>query len=130
MSLNPYLETSIRTAGPVQLVVQLYDGALRFARLAQEHARAGRTRERGEAIARALAIVHELRASLDLERGTSVAQSLDALYAFASEQLLEANRARKPECLDAVVRVLSPLRDAFGAIAAGEVPTGDEEDAA
>lgn len=130
MSLNPYLETSIRTADPVQLVVQLFDGALRFVAQAREHEDAGRTRERGEAISRALAIVHELRGSLDLEQGAEVAKSLDSLYAFASDQLLAANRTRRMECLDAVVRVLTPLRDAFATIASGEAPSESEEDAA
>jgi flagellar protein FliS len=125
MAANPYLETSIRTASPVQLVVCLYDGALRFVRQAKEHHAADRNRERGRAISRALAIVHELSGSLDFERGADVAPRLDALYRFAADQLFEANRSQRVECLEAVIATLEPLREAWVAIASGEVPLDD-----
>ena len=128
MSANPYLDTSIRTAGPVQLVVQLYDGALRFVRQAKEHHAAARPLDRGRAITRAMAIVHELRDSLDLERGAEVARNLDALYRFAADQLFEANRAARVECLDAVLATFEPLRDAWATIAAGGAVAPAEDD--
>lgn len=123
---NPYVEMNIRTANPLQLVVQMYDGALRFVHQAQEHQRAGRVRERGEALSRALAIVHELRCSLDLSRGAEAASNLEALYVFAGEQLVEANLQGSPACCDAVVAVLEPLRQAWVEIARGE-RSGAEE---
>ena len=95
MAGNPYLEMSIRTASPVQLVVHLYDGALRFVRQAKEHHVADRPLDRGRAISRAMAIVHELSGSLDFEHGADVARNLDALYRFAADQLFEANRAQR-----------------------------------
>lgn len=121
MSTNPYLDTGIRTADPVQLVVQLYDGALRFMQQAKEHHAAERVLERGHAIGRALAIVHELQGSLDFERGAEIARNLDALYRFAADQLFEANRSRRIECVDAALAAIAPLRDAWAAIANGEV---------
>ncbi len=125
MAANPYLETSIRTASPVQLVVQLYDGALRFVHQAKEHHAAERTLDRGRAISRAMAIVHELSSSLDFEQGGEVACNLEALYRFAADQLFEANRAQRVECLDTVIATLEPLRDAWVSIAAGGVPETD-----
>jgi flagellar protein FliS len=129
MSTNPYLDTGIRTADPVQLVVQLYDGALRFMRQAKEHHAADRVLERGRAIGRALAIVHELQGCLDFERGAEIAHNLDALYRFAAGQLFEANHAQRIECVDAALAALEPLRDAWAAIASGEV-SRDGADAA
>lgn len=128
MAANPYLEMSIRTASPVQLVVHLYDGALRFVRQAKEHHAADRPLDRGRAISRAMAIVHELSGSLDFEQGADVARNLDALYRFAADQLFEANRAQRAECLDTVIATLEPLRDAWMSIATGEVPLGDSSD--
>ena len=47
-------------ASPEMLVVKMYEGALRYARLARQHHQAGRVGDRGIAISRALAIVQEL----------------------------------------------------------------------
>lgn len=121
MSANAYRDTSVRTASPVQLVVQLYDGALRFVRQAQQHHGDDEPLERGRAISRALAIVHELAGSLDFEQGGEVARNLDSLYRFAADQLFEANQSRRVEPLDAVIATLAPLREAWMAIAAGDV---------
>lgn len=128
MAANPYLEMSIRTASPVQLVVHLYDGALRFVRQAKEHHAADRPLDRGRAISRAMAIVHELSGSLDFEQGADVARNLDALYRFAADQLFEANRAQRAECLDTVIATLEPLRDAWMSIASGEIPIDDSSE--
>lgn len=128
MAANPYFETSIRTASPVQLVVHLYDGALRFVRQAQAYHAADRTPERGRAISRAMAIVHELESSLDFEQGAEIACNLASLYRFASDQLFEANRAQRGECLDTVIATLEPLRDAFVSIAAGDLPMNEDCD--
>jgi flagellar protein FliS len=125
MAANPYLEMSIRTASPVQLVVHLYDGALRFVRQAKEHHAAERPLERGRAISRAMAVVHELSSSLDFEQGPEVASRLAALYRFATDQLFEANRAQRGECLDAVITTLEPLRDAWVSIATGDAELRD-----
>lgn len=125
MAGNPYLEMSIRTASPVQLVIHLYDGALRFVRQAKEHHDAQRPLERGLAISRAMAVVHELSSCLDFEQSPEVASKLEALYRFATDQLFEANRAQRSECLDAVILTLEPLRDAWVAIASGDVEVRD-----
>jgi flagellar protein FliS len=114
---NPYLEMQVRTASPLALVVQLYDAALRQLEAARGHHEAGRVRERGAAISHAIAIVGELRSSLDFERGAELARHLDDLYAYASERLLEANRRGAPEALSAVAAVLAPLRSAWRELA-------------
>lgn len=115
---NPYLEMRIRTASPIDLVVQMYDGALRQIELAREHFEAGRVRERAQAISRALAIVNELRSSLDFERGAEVARNLEALYVYATDRLLEANLRNERAALEAAAVALAPLREAWSELAA------------
>lgn len=114
---NPYVETAIRTASPVALVVQMYDGALRHVAAAREHQAAGRVRERGAAISRAIAIVGELRSSLDFGPGAEIARNLDALYAFTVDRLLAANLHADAQALADVAAVLAPLREAFAELA-------------
>ncbi len=108
-----YLETELRTATPMQLVVRLYSAALRHTEAAIEADRGGRIAERGERISRVLAIVGELRGAVDLERGGEIATNLEVLYAFVADRLLEANRDGAEQTLREVLTVLRPLHEAW-----------------
>ena len=63
----------------------------------------------------ALAIVDELRCSLDLTQG-QLAQNLDSLYDFMSRQLLQAHVSDKPELLERVAALLQEIRGAWIAL--------------
>ncbi len=108
-----YLETELRTATPMQLVVRLYAAALRHTEAAIEADGAGRIAERGERISRVIAIVGELRSAVDFERGGEIAQNLEALYDFVGERLVEAGRGDAASTLSEVLSVLRPLHDAW-----------------
>lgn len=112
-----YREMGIRTESPVGLVVRMYEGALDQVRRAREQQRLGRAGERGAAVSRALAIVAELRQSLDLERGGDIAKNLDALYEFVSNRLLDGNLRGEEAPLGEALSVLETLRGAFAEIA-------------
>ncbi len=77
-----YTEMQIRTASREMLIVKLYEGAMRFIRVARDAHNCGCVQDRGNGISRALAIVAELQQSLNLEVGGEVARNLDALYEF------------------------------------------------
>lgn len=122
---NPYQQIDIETASPVQLIVKLYEGAIRFIRTGAEHQSEGRVKERCVSLGRALDIVAELRRSLDMERGGEISYNLDRLYEFASERILEANSGGREEALDEAIRALDPVLDAWRRIASGEVEQAD-----
>src|SRR5262249_33572886 len=112
-----YRGTQVTTSGPVQLVAMLFDGALRFVHEAGA-AMGERDRARaGERIARALAIVDGLAATLDVDQAPELADNLLALYGYCSRRLLEANIAQDPAVLAEVAAVLSPLREAWVTLA-------------
>ncbi|MBI3603484.1 MAG: flagellar protein FliS [Nitrospirae bacterium] len=71
----------------------------------------------GIALYRALAILAELRKSLNMQDGGEVAVNLDRLYLFMHEELVQGNLERKPERLDKVLPMLLDLREAWGEIA-------------
>lgn len=108
-----YLETELRTATPIQIVVRLYGAVLRHTQAAIDADRAGRIAERGERISRVIAIVGELRGAVDLEQGGEIAQNLEALYQFVGERLLDANRDGAEKILEEVLSVLRPLHEAW-----------------
>ncbi len=117
-----YREMEILGASREMLVVKMYEGAIRFTRLARQHHDRGAMGDRGIAISRALAIVQELRVSLDHEIGGEITANLDALYDFAIDRLLEANTRGRADALDEVLIVLSRLSEAWVEIARNPPP--------
>jgi len=107
-----YARSSVLTASPGQLVVMLYDGAIRFLRQSAEHMRAGNREQARERMRRAEAVIDELNWSLDLGYG-EVAQRLRAIYLFSKRQLIRANLDSDPAPIEGVARMLSELREAF-----------------
>ena len=113
-----YKQQSILTATPGQLVVMLYDGCLRFLHQAAYAMREGDVTESGARLSRAEAIIEELLATLDLDKGGVVASRLQGIYVFCSKHLIEARLARDPEMIEKVSELLSELRDAWAQVAA------------
>lgn len=108
-----YRKNAVNGASPLQLVVMLYDGALRFME-AGKHAMAHRdVPKQNESLQRAQKIVMELMACLDMEQGGEIATNLMALYTYVLNELIDANVLDKPEGIDRSIRVMSDLRDSW-----------------
>lgn len=108
-----YGAVKVTTSSPGQLLVMLYDGLLRFLREARS-AMAARDRRRcGERISRSHAILAQLLATLDPSHNAQLCAHLQPLYVFCMQHLLRANVEQDPQKLDDLVRILTPLRDAW-----------------
>lgn len=108
-----YRRVESESRSPLELVVMLYDGALRFVTDAQTaHARKD-LRARGNAISRTLAIIGELQNTLDLEKGGAVADELDNLYTYINSRLLDVTLKHDASACDEVHKLLSTLREAW-----------------
>ncbi len=107
----------IRTATPEMIIVKLYEGAMRFIRVAKDAHVGGRLEERGNAISRTLAIVGELQQSLNMDAGGEISRNLDSLYLFVSDRLLEANVKGRIGALDEALAVIGELHTAWVEIA-------------
>ena len=110
---NQYQQAAASTAGPAQLVLMLYDGALVRLEVARDAIEDGRKAAAHEALVRVQAIVDELAVSLDLDRGGEVARNLAELYDYCSRQLVEANIHKDAGLVADVEAVLRNLRDAW-----------------
>jgi len=112
-----YRNVATQTASPGQLVLMLYEGAIRFS----ERALAGFDCEDplefnqtiNNNILRAQAIIHELDAALDLERGGPFASNLHALYVYLDRCLQESNVQKQASGLREVICRITVLRDAW-----------------
>ena len=115
---NQYLQTQVQSRTPLELIVMLYDGAIRFIGEAREAIVQRDIARRGRAVSRAMAIISELQSSLDMEQGGDIAVSLDSLYVYVRDRLVDASITQDVKPLDDATRVLKNLREGWVTIAA------------
>jgi flagellar protein FliS len=111
-----YQHNAVLTAPPGRLVVMLYDGANRFLRQAAMAMRNGDIQRSNRALQRGEAIIDELLATLNFEKGGEIATSLRDVYLFCRRELNDARLERAADKIDAVVELIAELRDAFAQI--------------
>ena len=111
--LAAYRSTEVQSRTPIELVVMLYDGALRFLAAGRDAVERKDIRARGVAFSRLLAIISELQSTLNIESGGPVAASLDELYRFIIGRVMDAAMHNSPAPLDEARRVLETLRDGW-----------------
>jgi flagellar protein FliS len=127
--LSAYREIRVKTASPGQLVVMLYEEAVKqcdraLDLIAGDLKKNPQNIERvNSAVGKAQDVVTELMASLDFEAGGEIAQNLFALYVWFNRELMESNLAKDGKRIRAVRDQLDSLRGAW-AEAATKVQTG------
>lgn len=107
---NNYLEVQVQTASKEQLLLMLYDGALRFAEQAQRSIEAREIEASHNALVRVKAIVVELMCSLDKRVGEELYSNLTGLYNFVYMRLVQANFHKDMKALTEAVDILKTLR--------------------
>lgn len=113
LAARKYKAAHIESATPGQILLALYDGCIRFCRAAQMQIEAGDVASKGQLISKAIAILGELRSTLDHGVAPELCESLDNLYIFFQEQLSLANIKMDGSLIDPVIRIMSNLRDAW-----------------
>ena len=119
-----YRQVETESRSPLELVVMLYDGALRFLGEAAEAAERKDIRARSHAVSRTLAIVAELQSTLDLEKGGAIADQLDDLYTYITSRLLDVAIKNDVTAIEETRKLLAPVRDAWSQISQPSVPVG------
>jgi len=109
---NRYMEVQVQTAPPENLVLMLYDGAIRFATQAKADLAAGNREAAHNNLTRAQDIMGELMGSLNMELG-EIAENLFSLYEYMQYRLIEANIKRSAGHIDEVLQMLRELRQAW-----------------
>lgn len=116
MAANPYKkykEVSILSASREQILLMLYEAAIKFTKLAIKAAEEKKVADRGHNIIRAYDIILELHATLDHKIGGELSQQLEQLYLFMMDQYTQANIKGSPEPLKANLKVLENLYDGW-----------------
>jgi len=86
---NKYLEASIHTATPAQLLLMLYDGAIRFCKLGIESTQKGKFEDANRNFCKVQDIVKEFM--ITLEPNAAISEGLLQLYEYFLFRLVEAN---------------------------------------
>jgi len=114
-----YQTSKVETASPAQLVVALYDGAVRFLKEAIERDARRDIAGRGEALGRAHAIVSELQVTLDYDRNPTLCTQLFGLYDYVLHCIREATIQGDAQKVAPAIGVLESLRSAWSTLARG-----------
>ena len=121
---HQYQKMAVTTASREQILLLLYEGAIRFVKQAIVAMEEKRIAEKGRTISRATAILSELMATLDFKVGGELAADLENLYIFMIDKLIEGNIENRVECLRQVEGLLTTLYGAWKDIVENPRPDG------
>jgi flagellar secretion chaperone FliS len=105
-----YQKNAVNGASPLQLVIMLYDGALKYLDAAMAQ---GERDKQNSNLQKAQKIVMELMACLDMKGGGEIAKNLLSLYSYVLNELVMANLNDDPDAIDRSKVVLTNLRESW-----------------
>ena len=108
-----YMQVSVQTASPGQILLALYDAAIRDARRAAEAIRAKDIQAKAKDIQHVSTILTELTSTLDFQVAPELCRNLENLYFYMQERLSYANAMLEPDACEEVARLLDTLRQAW-----------------
>jgi len=121
-----YLATQVETTTQGELLIMLYDAAIKFLKRAKVEIDNKDYAKKGIYLSKAMAIIHELTESLNKEKGGDITPRLSSLYQFCTSQLIKANIRLDKKMIDDVIKILDGIRSAYAQI----VPIMDNKAAA
>jgi flagellar protein FliS len=108
-----YKQTNVTTANRGQILIMLYEAAIRNTQRAMDCIEKKDIPGKGMAIGKVHDIIAELTSTLDHQVGGKIAQDLERLYNFMTEQLLQANMESSSSKLAAVKKLLENLLEGW-----------------
>jgi len=107
--LGAYKKTSVETASKEQILLMLYQAAIKNCKKAIEAIEAKDLVKKGESIGKLQDIVIELLNSLDFEVGGEIAKELSVLYDYILYSSTQANLNKDKKPLEGILNVLTTL---------------------
>ncbi|MFA6856613.1 MAG: flagellar export chaperone FliS [Treponema sp.] len=120
---NAYKSTNVRTASQGQLVVLLYEEAVRQLTAASglfetdETITAQHIEVLNKCLQKSQAIITELQVSLNMEKGGEIARNLMSLYVYFNNELMSANINHSKKKIDFVLTMMKQLTDSWRQVA-------------
>ena len=110
---SKYKKTAVESASKEKLLLMLYEGAIRFLKRAIMACENKDVPGRCENIGKAYDIILELMNTLDFKVGGEVAENLEQLYMFMTEELTRANLTGKVDHLKNVLKIMETLYEGW-----------------
>lgn len=110
---NPYKHTHVTTASPGELIVMLYEGAVRFCTEAQQAFEDEDFVTGSGAITRAVNIIGYLQSILDDRHNPDLVAQLDRMYYKWTLSLTKANTIRDASAISATIEEIGVLKGAW-----------------
>ena len=110
---NPYKHTHVTTASPGELIVMLYEGAVRFCTEALQAFEDEDYLTGSNAITRAVNIIGYLQSILDDRHNPDLVAQLDRMYYKWTLSLTKANTTRSTENLSSIIEEIEVLKSAW-----------------
>jgi flagellar protein FliS len=108
---NKYMETTVQTTTPAQLLIMLIDGAIRFCKMGISAIEQDNYADANLNLGKAQDIVSEFMITLDRE--SAVAEGLLRLYEYFNLRFIEANIQKKVEPAQEVLGYLLELKEVW-----------------
>ena len=111
-----YERTKVETADQRQLILMLYDAAIRFMRKGSARIEAGDIEAAHNYLVRSREIVAELLATLKPEKAGEIGQNLQRLYVYVFNRLVEANLSKDTAKVAECIGLMTTLRDGWAQV--------------
>ena len=114
-----YQTNAVQTASPQELSLMLYNGCLKFIKLASRALEEKNIEQKHIHLVKAQAIITQFRITLDMD--IPISKDLDVLYMFINEKLIEANTTNNQETIALAEDLVRELRDTWKTMMTGTV---------
>lgn len=123
-ALNEYqqidIQSKVSNSTPHSLVSMLLQGVLDKLAKANGAIHRKDIAQRGQTISESIRIIDNLRASLDLSNGGTIATGLASLYDYMERRLVEANAQSNPHIVEEVITLVNEIKSAWDTIASNQ----------
>jgi len=109
-------QSSAEYATPHRLIQMLLDGALEKMLIAKSYMQRSDFQGKGENISWAIRIIGGLQASLDIEKGGEIAETLGSLYLYLVTRLTLANATNDITILDETISITKNIKEGWEGI--------------
>lgn len=106
-----YQNNSVETASPGELTLMLYNGCLKFIKLAKRGMEESNYELKNTNIQKAQKIIQELMVTMNPDY--SITEEIMPLYDYINRKLMEANLQNDPALLDEASELVTEFRDTW-----------------
>ncbi len=108
--VDAYWRSQTLGKSQIDLILQVYDGAIDAYNRAAEHYQAEEFQAGYDQLERAKRFITHLYTTLDFEKGGQIAENLGTMYAYVINETDGVEATKQVEQIDLIVKVLSNIR--------------------